>query len=195
MASFALKDGRPYRLRLAAAGPHCFGGKPFHQGVIPPGTDTPLHLLLTLDLSDEHCPIKGDGSVRCLPLYYPLKYGWGGAEVQYDVVSDSEIKLLHMSNEKPDSIADQYVQVAELPSSPAELVPLTYEEARIVAFKGGGYFQPNEADRALLEELNRPHWMIRIGGSKRLPVNAGDMQGLRIKIYHSTSKFGPNRAS
>jgi hypothetical protein len=130
--------------------------------------------LLLLDLADPACPVKSDGRVRYLPLYYPLKFGCGGSIVQYAVTSDDAVELLHLSDEIPDPEDQQYVGVAELPSSPAEIVPLRYEEARIVSF-AGGYFQPNAEDRAILDELNREHDLILIGGHRRLPLNAGDV--------------------
>lgn len=174
MAVFKLKDARPCRLRVGPTGPHRFGGQPAHRGVTPAQTETPLHLLLLLDLSDANCPIESDGSVQYLPLYYPLKYGFGGASVQYAVLSDDEIGIVYLSDELPDAEDHQYVRVSELPASAAEIIPLCYEEARILAFDSG-YFQPNAADRAILEELSREHPLILIGGDDRLPVNAGDV--------------------
>jgi hypothetical protein len=172
MIPFALNNDRPCRLRLSSGGHHRFGGPSIHQGAIPAGTNTALHLLVCLDLSDENCPVMAKGRARYLPLYYPLKYGSGGPELQYAVLSDGEIKLIYLSDESPDDVDDQYVCVSALPSSPAELIPLSYEEARAIEF-AGGYFQPNDADRALLAGLNTPHPMIRIGGFRSLPRNAG----------------------
>jgi hypothetical protein len=174
MASFAMKDGPPCRLRLASAGPHRFGGPPAHRGVTPRGTRTALHLLLLLDVADPSCPVQSERVVRYLPLYYPLKFGVGGATVQYAVTSDDEVEILHLSDVAPDPVDEQYVRVPELPSSPAQIVPLRYEEARILSF-AGGYFQPNAEDRALLDELNREHDLILLGGRRQLPVNAGDV--------------------
>ena len=172
--SFALKDRRPCRLRLSSTGPHRFGGQAAYRGITPPHTDTPLHLLLLLDLADVNCPFTCDGATRYLPLYFPLKYGLGGPQVQYTVLSDGEIQILHMSDETPDAGGDQYVQVAQLPSCLAEILSLRYEEARILEF-AGGYFQLNAEDRGILDELNREHPLILIGGNRRLPVNAGDV--------------------
>jgi hypothetical protein len=172
--SFALKDNRPCRFRLGRTGPHRFGGQAGYRGITPPHADTPLHLLLLLDLADANCPIKSDGSTRYLPLFYPLKYGVGGPEVQYAVLSDSEVRILYLSDEAPDADDDQYVRVAQLPSCPAEILQLRYEEARILAF-AGGYFQPDAADQVILDNLDRGHPLILIGGHRRLPVNAGDV--------------------
>jgi hypothetical protein len=174
--SFALKDNRPCRLRLGRIGPHRFGSQPGYRGITPPGADTPLHLLVRLDLADADCPIKSDGSTRYLPLFYPLKYGCGGPEVQYAVLSDKEVRILHLSDEAPDAEDHQYVRVAQLPSSRAEILPLRYEEARILAFsEADAYFQPDAADQVILDNLDRGHPLILIGGHRRLPVNAGDV--------------------
>ncbi len=173
MASFILKDGQPYRLRLSSTGLHRFGGPPSHRGITPTNTDTPLHLMLLLDLADGNCPIVSDGTTRYLPLYYPLKYGYGGPAVQYAVLSDDEIELLYMSDDAPDAEDSQYVKVAQLPSSSAELLPLTYEQARALALPG--YLQPNADDLAILRELEREHRLILIGGYDQLPINAGDV--------------------
>jgi hypothetical protein len=174
MPPFNLASNRPCRLRLALSGAHRFGGPPVHRGVTPPNTDTPLHLLLLLDLADANCPFKSDGTVRYLPLYYPLKYGVGGAEVQYAVLSDSDIEIFYLSEKRPDPESDEYVRVTELPSCSAEIVALCYEEARILAF-AGGFFQPNAEDAGLLTELQREHPVILIGGRQRLPMNAPDV--------------------
>jgi hypothetical protein len=174
MGSFTLKDHRPCRLRLGSTGTHRFGGSPAHEGVTPARSDTPLHLLLLLDLADPNCPFESDGKIRYLPLYYPLKYGHGGPSVQYAVLSDGQIEILYMSEEVPDPDGQQYVRVRDLPSRPAEILPLRYEEARILAF-AGGYFQPNAEDLAILKELNHDHRVILIGGRRRLPLNAGDV--------------------
>jgi hypothetical protein len=174
MASFMLADGRPFRLRLGPTGLHRFGGRPAHRGITPPHTHTPLQLLLLLDLADAACPIKSDGAVRHLPLYYPLKYGQGGPSVQYAVLSEDEISILYISDAEPDPEDRQYVRVPELPTCAAAIIPLRYEEARILAF-AGGYFQPNADDRAILDDLNREHPLVLLGGHARLPVNAGDV--------------------
>jgi hypothetical protein len=172
MASFMLKDGRLCRLRLCTDGPHRFGGVPVHRGVTPANTDTPLQTILLLDLADGNCPIKSDGTTRYLPLYYPLKYG--APAVQYAVLSDDEIKILYMSDEVPAAEERKNVRVQQFPASSAEILPLRYEEARILEFVGG-YFQPNANDSAILRELEHDHPIILIGGYRRLPVNAGDV--------------------
>lgn len=128
--------------------------------------------MLLLDLSDANCPIESDGTIRHLPLYYPLKYGFGGPSVQYAVLSEDEISILYLSDETPDAEELQYVRVPELPARSAQIVPLNSEEARILALAGGDS-QPNATDLAILQELSREHELILIGGGERLPVNAG----------------------
>jgi len=172
MAKFQLKkDYRPYRMVLKDKGPHRFGGPAAHYGVIPTGTETPLHHFLFMDLSDPNCPVRTDSSINNLPLYYPLKYGQGGPEVQYSVKSNTEIQILYMSDEIPDEEENQYVQVSVLPESRAEIIPLEYEEARILGFReADSYFQPNDDDIAILHHLygqdiiSMGGNLIRIGG-------------------------------
>ena len=166
MAKFALKDYRSYRLVLADTGPHRFGGPPMHIGVIPAGTETPLHLILCIDLADANCPVKTESPIRYLPLYYPLKYGQGGPEVQYAVLSDTEIQILRMSDDTPDDESRAYVRVSQLPESRAQIIPLEYEEARILGFMDvEGYFQLNAEDWAILHRLYGRSRIISIGGN------------------------------
>ena len=176
MGKFQLKTNQPFRLVLAAGGPHRFGGPVMHQGASPAGSDMPLHLMLLLDLTDENCPIEADDGIRFLPLYYPLAYGYGGGAVQYAVISDAEIQILHLSDELADPPEERYIKVDALPASAAKLVPLTYEEDRVVVYRRcGGHFQPDDRDRAILENLDQPHDMIPIGGRRPLRVNSGEV--------------------
>jgi hypothetical protein len=175
MGRFPLESSRPFRLELASKGPHRFGGPPAHDGVLPRRSRVPLHLLLLLDLRDADCPFKaGDEKVRYLPLYFPLRYGQGGPTIQYAVRSDQQIEILALSDASPDPDDEQYVRVPELPQSAAQLIPLEYEEARVVNF-ASTYFRPNRDDLAILERLHRKHPLILIGGGRRLPQNAGDV--------------------
>jgi hypothetical protein len=175
MASFTLRDYRPYRLVLTETGHHRFGGPAAHKGVTPQGNDTSLHLLLSIDLCDANCPIQTSGAIRYLPLYYPLKYGTGGPEVQYAVISDTEIQILYMSEYKPDDEGRQYIQVPHLPESRAQIIPLEYEEARILGFMAAdSYFKPNPEDMAILSRFDRDR-LVPIGGLQILVRNAQDV--------------------
>src|SRR5262249_48795929 len=155
--------------------PHRFGGLATHHGATPPGTETPLHLFLTLDLADANCPAQTDAAIRYLPLYYPLKYGRGGPGVQDCVVSDTEVQILHLSPDKPDEERQQYVKVPSLPESRARIIPLSYEEALILGFMAADqYFQPNTEDDAI---LNRLDWnnLVAIGGTQISVRDAQDV--------------------
>ncbi len=164
MVSIAFTDYRPFRLVLGETGPHYFGGPPRHKGVTPLGAEIPLHHFLSIDLVDANLPIRTTTPIRWLPLYYPLKYGFGGPQVQYNVLSDTEIQILHMSDPTPDDEDLQYVAVPHLPDSRAKLVPLEYEEARILGFMtADNYFKPNHEDLEILKRIDRNH-LITIGG-------------------------------
>jgi hypothetical protein len=174
----------PCRLIPSRRGRHRFGGPPLHKGVIPKGTDVPLQLVLSLDLTDPSCPITNKFGIKTLPLYYPFKYGIGGSEIQYAVRSDSEIEVLYLSPSEPDSTDRQYLQVDHLPESSFELVPLAYEEARILAFLESeaffphrlrirGHYEPSRADRKAIKKLDLEH-LIRIGNQCSGIPNAPD---------------------
>lgn len=121
-----------YRLVIQGVGRHVFGGGPRHRGTTPSGSDISLHHFLTIDLADLKSPFHYClDSIRYLPLYYPLAYGYGGAEIQYEVVSDDEIRIVWMR----DTSYGKIEVVSELPQSNAEIVALTYEEFRIRLFE------------------------------------------------------------
>jgi hypothetical protein len=166
----AERDLFGYRLWIQERGRHLFGGPPRHGGVVPEGTDTPLHHFLTLDLADLRSPIYYDPAmIRYLPLYYPLAYGTGGAECQYAVNSDDDIRILFLSDPAPDG-EDAYVREPTLPEARADIVPLTYEQLRMRAFGQHCCCVGFDADDdALREEVGGNH-SIYFGGP--IPVNA-----------------------
>lgn len=109
-----------FPLEKKKGGPHCTGGAAKHKGVLPRGSKVPVHRLLSLDLSDPDCPIRADG-LKMLPLYYPLKYGFGGPSMQYEIISDDEIRIIHLSDPEPDE--DPYVKVASFPEVRYAILP------------------------------------------------------------------------
>lgn len=120
-----------YRLIIREGGRLPVGGPPRHRGVLPPGSQVPLHHLLTIDLADLRSPFYYHaGGIRYLPLYYPLAYGRGGARVQYLVRSDDRVEIVFMSDSEPDA-PPHCILVPELPVTGAEFVELTYEELRV----------------------------------------------------------------
>lgn len=121
-----------HRLIIREGGRHPVGGPPRHLGVLPLGSQVPLHHLLTIDLADLRSPLfYRAGGIRYLPLYYPLAYGSGGARVQYLVRSDDRIEIVFMSDSEPDAPPRCSILVPELPVTGAEFVELTYEELRV----------------------------------------------------------------
>lgn len=162
------------QLKIGKRGPHQFGGTANYHGDTPAGTDTPLQLMVRLDLSDKSCPIKAEEGLRYLPLFFPLKYGMGGPELQYEVLSDNRVKILYLSDPEPDPTGSQYVQVDVLPLANAQMRRLKYEEARAILVQRS-YMKPQQGDAEILDALHQPHSMIRIGGDLPLPANASDI--------------------
>ena len=109
-----VRDTMFYPLQESEGGLHVFGGAPSHRGVTPTGSDVPVHKLLTIDLHDDSVPFSSD-SIDFLPLYHPLKYGFGGPSMQYSVVSNDEIHILHLSDPEPDPAEVAYVKVDAFP--------------------------------------------------------------------------------
>ena len=175
MPNLRLTSERAFRLVSSADGRHRFGGPARHKGIFPNGSDVPLQLVVELDLTDEQVPIAADRPLNSLPLLYPFKYSGGGPVVQYSVISDSEIRILYMSDATADDPESQYLQVCELPSLRLELVPLNYEQARVIAYRYyDAYFAPDEADGEILRQLNYP-FHIMIGGRRPYIINSGDI--------------------
>ena len=185
MPKFRFDNYHSYRLIPSLRGRHQFGGPPMHEGTIPQGTNVPLQLVLSIDLTDPNCPIQDKTGITSLPLYFPFKYGMGGPQIQYAVRSNSEIKILHLSKAEPDAADVQYLQVTELPRLSLELVPLTYEQARILAFLScdgffpallsiQGHFEPNQEDRQIISQLELKN-LIRIGNQCAPIPNVGDI--------------------
>ena len=159
----------PYRLKASGSGPHKFGGPTKHAGSTPHGTDVPLQLVLSLDLTDPNWPIEQEFGVKSLPLYYPFKYGSGGSEIQYALRSDGEIEILHLSHSKPDDDDSQYLKVNELPRESFALEPLTYEQARALAFAlTYGDLYLNEEDRLTLDRIDLKN-LILVENAQRTP--------------------------
>ncbi|QDU53842.1 hypothetical protein [Aeoliella mucimassa] len=166
---------RPFRLVPSDQGPHRFGGVSTVNGSTPSGSTVPLQLVLELDLTDKKLPVEADAPLARLPLFYPFKYGCGGPEVQYAVLSDNEIQILYMSDPEPDEPDEQYVQVDQLPSVALALEPLSYEQARIMTFmEYNGYFQAEGDDKQLRNDLHDPFY-LPFGGQRGSIPNAGDV--------------------
>ena len=175
MPLFKLSNHRPLRLVPDSQGRHEFGGRSPYSGLVPTGTDTPVQNVVSLDLADPLTPVETEIGLSKLPLLYPFKYGCGGPDIQYTVLTDSEIEILHLSDGEPDEAEEQYLQVEELPSARMALKPLSYEEARILGFMSAdAYFQPNDDDREILDQLDVNN-LVEVGGFHPQIPNAGDI--------------------
>ena len=79
------------------------------------------------------------------------------------------------------------MRVAALPQSRAKIVPLKYEEARILGFsEADAYFQPDDKDRKILRRLFGRN-MISMGG------NFVAVGGLQIGVQHARDVICRNR--
>src|SRR5688500_17368587 len=105
------KNTREYPLKRDSSGRHVFGGQPYHKGITPNGSDVPTHRIFVIDLTDPELPFSSP-DLKALPLYYPLKYGIGGPGMQYRIVSESEIEIIHMTDSEPDPEDIAYVKVS-----------------------------------------------------------------------------------
>jgi hypothetical protein len=171
---FSKTSEQPFRLVPGDRGVHKFGGRCEFAGIVPEG-GVPVQQLLLIDLNDADVPFQAQPRVRYLPLLYPFKYGTGGPDIQYAIVSDAEVEILYLSDPTPDEPDSQYLQVDELPEQPLTLRALSYEEARCLAFMDSdGYFQPNPSDRKILDTLDCNH-LIRLGGRRQDIRNAASI--------------------
>lgn len=170
---FKLKNERPFRLVPSENGKHVFGGVSTIAGLSPKTCDVPCQQVFLLDLTDESFPVEASANCASLVLVYPFKYGGGGPEIQYAVLSDHEIEILYLSEDVADESEWQYLQIESLPTMRFDLVPLSYEEARYQTFmRENGYFQPSVEDRAISDRLHE-NGFIPVGGRRNYIVNAG----------------------
>lgn len=167
------RNQRPFRLRPSRNGRHQFGGACTFEGVVPDGSEVPLHQLLLLDLTDTSVPLETMPSLKSLPLLYPLKYGMGGPSLQYSILDENRIEILFMSDPLPDPPDRQYVHVASLPIQQLDLVPFTYAEAKYDLFKREDvFFKSSRLDSWRFKEILTTR-LIYFGGFRYHIPNAG----------------------
>lgn len=166
-----MKSASKYHLVVGSDGRHKVGGPPRHVGVYPKGEKVPLQHLLTIDLADLRSPFQYDPKgIRYLPLYYPLAYGSGGADIQYEVVSNESIRIL----DGADLVFDRettYFGESCLPEAAADIVPLTYEEYRMTLMAADPNWELNPGDLRLWKKLGGNH-VLRLGPAPH--VNDGE---------------------
>lgn len=172
MIQLKKRDERPFRLRPSKKGRHQFGGHCSFEGIVPDGCDVPLHQLLLIDLTDPAVPLEPT-NLCSLPLLYPLKYGGGGAELQYSIQTSNRIEILYMSDPLPDPPGQQYVKVPSLPIQRLDLVPFSYSEAKFDLFKRDDtYFRTSWFDSWWFKEIYTTR-LIYFGGFRYHIPNAG----------------------
>ena len=158
---------------------HRFGGSPCHEGVVPKKHKVPMHLMMILDMNDPLVPIQPDESgLRFLPLYYPLRYGFGGGEVQYSVDSNDKITILSAFHMKSVDEGEDYPFPDQFPQLPASLVPLSYVQHRAIVESehSSNHFNEDEeckADLQILKDLD--YWKLARFGDNFSPIQ-GDIQ-------------------
>ena len=138
-----------------------------------------MHLMMLLDMNDPLVPVEPDDSgIHILPLYYPLRYGFGGGEVQYSVDSDDKITILSALHKQGVDEGEDYPFPGQFPELPASLVPLSYVQHRaIVASEhGSNHFMEDaesKSDLQILKDLD--YWKLIRFGDSFSPIQ-GDIQ-------------------
>lgn len=125
-----------------------------------------MHLLMLLDATDELVPVKTDKGIlpARLPLYYPLRYGIGGGEVQYEVVDDQNIRIVYISDKRPDN--EVYPFMESFPERRFALQPFTYEQYRAFWMsENGSGMKLSDEDWRIVKEDVAPWHLIQFGGS------------------------------
>lgn len=170
---------------------HSFGGTPAYRGIKPRGNSRPLHLLYTFDTKDPLVPVRVP-RVRYLPLFYCFPYNAGA--VGYQVVSNSEIKILYMETKQvePDFPYENYPN--EFPETPVSLTPISYEDHKTLVY----YLtledynlqrkHLSEDDRAFLKQIGYP--FTQLGGIQRMWQDVPDVPCPNRKCeYHKYNCF------
>lgn len=148
------------RLVFDNKGSHIFGGPCPDVKFTGKELNQPLHHFLSIDLSDEYSPVEAKG-LNQLPLLYPLKNSGGGGELQYQLISNEEIMIHHISDW--DDI-ENFVEHNQFPIKKVEFQPLDYKTERILHALYGGFERDlNKADAYLIEKCDSG-MPIRIGG-------------------------------
>jgi hypothetical protein len=157
---------KPCRVVFELLGRHVFGGPAVHAGSTPAGSSVPMHLLMSLDTADPLFPLAAaEGELPAhLPLYYPLRYGLGGGEVQYEVLNADTVQILSICNETPDD--EEYPFMLEFPSEKFSLKAFTYTEYRaFLIYEQGRGMKVSPADRRIVMNGVEPGTLIQFGGA------------------------------
>ena len=138
---------RACRIKIGKTGQHRFGGQRRDLKITGVKLPKPIHHFLTLDTRDPLCPVESDVFTK-LPLLYPRLYGAGGGEIQYTVLSNTEIAVHHLSECCPD---DPYIESDALPEARATLHEFSYAQERLLCALAGSFRRRlSSADRKIL---------------------------------------------
>ncbi len=159
---------KPSRLVRDERGTSSFGGEVEHEGTHPAGWKQPLHLVATLDASSPEFPLTNYAFAK-LPLYYPFASGF--PLLQYQVKSEKEIEIIHVSRYQSDS--RPMVETTFLPHFRGTLVFFRYEEARAMALSDAFPDYDMLPEDKLLIEKSEAYSTLRTG--KRLRTFQGDL--------------------
>lgn len=116
-------------IKAAKNGKHQFGGVREDLRITGVNLPKPIQHVLSLSTADPLCPIKSS-RFSVLPLLYPMLYGNGGGEIQYTVLSNTNIRIHHLSSYDP--IDDVLLDSEALPQARVALRPLSYGEERLL---------------------------------------------------------------
>jgi len=148
------------RLVFDKNGTHTFGGDSPKIKFSGKKLNQTLHHFLSIDLSDSNSPIKAEG-IEKVPLLYPLKNSGGGGELQYQIISNEEIMIHHIS----DFDEENFVNHNQFPSKNVIFQALDYKTERILHAVNGGFDRDlNEEDTSLIKDCDNG-MPIRIGGN------------------------------
>lgn len=174
---------------------HYFGGPIQHRQIDRLDDELHLHLLYMLNTDDPLLSMLRRPQAKWLPLYHPFDYN--GTNLSYQVVSETEIEILTIGEEKQyaDFPYEQYPSA--FPSIPVSLEAIPYDVHKTIAFAaacedaGLNNFPLSKDDKTKLKELDWPASFAQIGGVHRL------LQGQRDSpcCNPECSNFGPDGAS
>jgi hypothetical protein len=170
---------------------HQFGGGQEYRGTVPPGGQTPIQLIFRLNLRDPLSPIQIDG-LNWLPLFYPFQYNACG--MGYRVLGELEIEILTIETIEVVEDFPFPNYPAAFPNVPVSLVPMTYEETKVLAF--GEYLAKNllwnelqDDDRAIIDSIGKE--CTRIGSAQSLVQGESRFRDCPAKCRHYLNSLRP----
>ncbi len=138
LALFDQKNRRVFRGErgeTSSAG-HKWGGATTYTGLQPNPDHPPFHLLFRLNLNDPQIPVELKPSLSWLPLLCGIRYG--ACDLGYQVISDTEVKVLTVSEDPWDDFPYKNYP-DKLPVEDVTVYQYAYDSANAddVLFYGG----------------------------------------------------------